>query len=116
MSLSGLQRSDDRPMAMSTPALVTLRISDVVDRSAEISGVATSSDVLEKVTHSVIQLTTNRIRYLRHDGRSLPVRAGGGEGEGGRDASSRSVSIMVEVKDVQDGLLESTTTKIVSSI
>lgn len=65
----------DRPMAISTPALVTSRISGVVERSIAISGVAMSMDVLEKVTTRVSQLITNRIKYLRHLGREYPTTA-----------------------------------------
>lgn len=60
-------------MAMSTPALMTLRISVVVENSVAISGVAGSSEVLEKVTVRVIQLATNKIRHLRHVGMAYPV-------------------------------------------
>jgi hypothetical protein len=55
-------------MAISTPALVTLRISDVVENSVAISGVAGSREVLENVTARVIQLTIKRMRHLRHVG------------------------------------------------
>jgi hypothetical protein len=64
----GPQIKDENPMAIITPALVTLRISGVVENSAAISGVAGSSEVLEKVTARVIQLTTKRMRHLRHVG------------------------------------------------
>lgn len=59
----------DRPMATSTPALVTSGISRVVEGSVAISVVAMSMDVLEKVTTRVSQLVMKRIRYLRHLGR-----------------------------------------------
>lgn len=60
----------DNPMAINTPALVTLRISVVVENSCAISGVAGKRDVLENVTASVIQLTTKRMMHFRQVGRS----------------------------------------------
>lgn len=68
----GPQRKVERPMAIRTPALVTLRISGVVENSSAISGVAGRRDVLENVTASVIQLTTKRMMNLRQVGKSYP--------------------------------------------
>lgn len=97
MSLSGDHISEDRPMATSTAAFAMSRISDVVLRSVDISGVAMSSDVLAKVTHSVIQLTTNRIRYFRHLGRSMLSFGAGGAG-----SSCRSVAVASESDIARD--------------
>src|SRR5690242_19545850 len=66
MSLIGPQMNEEIPMAIRTPALLMLSISGLVLNSVAISGVAGSRDVLEKVIASVIQLTTNRMVYLRH--------------------------------------------------
>lgn len=70
--------SEEQPIAISTAALVMLRISDVVSRSDAISGVATRSDVLRKVTTKVFQLTMKRMRHFRAVLRDL----GFGLGEG----------------------------------
>jgi hypothetical protein len=64
---------DEKPIAIKTPALMTLRISVVVENSLAISGVAGSNEVLENVTAKVIQLTTKRMRHLRHSGRLYPM-------------------------------------------
>lgn len=68
----GPQMNDEKPIAISTPALITLRISVEVENSVAISGVAGSSEVLENVTARVIQLTMNKMRHLRHVGMSYP--------------------------------------------
>lgn len=66
MSAMGDQMREEQPMAMSTAALVMLRISAVVWRVAAISGVATRRDVLVEVTTRQFQLTMKRMRYLCH--------------------------------------------------
>lgn len=68
--LNGPQISDEKPMARSTPALVTFSVSGVVVNSAAISGVAGSREVLEKVTARVIQLRVKRMMFLRQRGRA----------------------------------------------
>ena len=91
MSDRGDHIIDEKPIARSIPALVTSMISGVVSSSAEISVVATNKDVLEKVITSVIQLTTNRIRYLRHFGRFwFPLSSSRASWDNGGPADSKS--------------------------
>lgn len=52
-------------MAINTPALVTLRISDIIENSVAISGIAGSNEVLKTMTARVIQLMMKRMRDLR---------------------------------------------------
>jgi hypothetical protein len=64
----GPQMNEENPIAINTPALMTLRISVDVENSIAISEVAGNNEVLENVTARVIQLTMKRIRHLRHLG------------------------------------------------
>jgi hypothetical protein len=91
MSLSGDHMREENPMATSTPALVMSRISEVVLKSTDISGVAISIDVLANVTQSVSQLTTNKMTYFRHIGRSMLSFGGGATGSSCRSVLSESV-------------------------
>jgi hypothetical protein len=77
MFVMGPQINEEKPIAISTPALITLRISVVVPNSVAISGVAGSNEVLENVTANVIQLATNKMRLFLQKARAYPGEAGG---------------------------------------
>lgn len=64
----GLQTNALKPIVNSRPAVDKLTTSRVVFRSAAISLLALSNEVLEKQAPSVVQLVTNTIAHFRHIG------------------------------------------------